>query len=69
MEKSTKLVHITVADNRCFFHVFGDKHQYYDLESMAQAHPELKEYCCADHIALEMEIIRQKEILGFTEKF
>lgn len=69
MGKLAKSVHIAVADDRCFFHVLGDKHQYYDLESVIRAHSELKEYCCANHIELEMELLRQKEILRFTEKF
>lgn len=69
MKGQKKMVHLAVADNRCFFHVLGDRRQYYDLESVTRAHPELEEYCCENHIELEMEMLRQKELLGFTEKF
>lgn len=69
MKRPAKIVHLAVAADRCFFHVLGDKHQYYDLESLTQAHPKLKEYCRANHIELEMEMLRQKELLGFTENF
>ena len=69
MNASAKLVHLTVENQRCFFHVLGDKRQYYDLTSLSQEHPELKEYCDLYHIELEMEMNRQKELLGFTEKY
>lgn len=69
MKVSAKLIHIAVEDERCFFHVLGDKRQYYDLESLTHEHPDLKEYCDLYNIDLEMEMHRQRELLGFTEKY
>ena len=69
MKKSAGVVHIAIADSRCFFHVLGDKNQYYDLESLIQAHPVLEEYCDKNRIRLEIDMLRQRELLGFSEKF
>lgn len=68
MNTSAKLIHVTVEKERCFFHVLGDKRQFYDLESLTKEHPELKEYCDLHHIELQIEMNRQKELLGFMEK-
>lgn len=61
---TNKKICISVAEDRCFFHVFGDKHKYFDLYSLQVAHPELNDYCKEKGLELERDLLRKNELIG-----
>ena len=40
-----KKITVSVAEDRCFFHVFGDSYKYFDLQYLQINHPDLRDYC------------------------
>jgi len=65
----SKKIHVSVADGTCFFHVLGDSVRYYDLDSLLLKHPELAEYVTENKFPLMEKLMKQRELMGITEKF
>lgn len=62
--ETNKKITIAVADNQSFFHVLGDNKRYYDLYSLSNSHPELKDYCLNHRYELESDLQKQNELIG-----
>ena len=60
---------VGTKDGRVFFHTLLDKKEYYDLDSIVYAHPELTDYIEKNRIDLNMSLLRQKENFDITEKY
>lgn len=57
----TQPVTVSIKDNVVHFHVFGDNKVYLDRTSVLLAHPEVTEYMKHNGLALERELLQQKE--------
>lgn len=55
---------ISTNESECFFHVLGDTKEYYDIDSLKTAHPELEMLILLNGLELERELRRCKELLG-----
>lgn len=69
VNETVEQIKVSVAEDRCFFHVLGDERRYFDLDNLEKHHPELKEYCQQNHAKLESELLKQKELMGFHDKY
>ena len=56
-----KKITVSVAEDRCFFHVFGDSYKYFDLQYLQINHPDLRDYCEKNKLELQREFLKQKE--------
>lgn len=53
-------------EGRCFFHVLGDYKEFYDIESMGNAHPEEKAFIELNRYELERILSRECELVEKT---
>jgi len=58
-----KKITVSVAEDRCFFHVFGDSYKYFDLQYLQINHPDLRDYCEKNKLELQREFFKQKELM------
>ena len=58
-----KKITVSVAEDRCFFHVFGDSYKYFDLQYLQINHPDLRDYCEKNKLELQREFLKQKELM------
>lgn len=58
-----KKITVSVAEDRCFFHVFGDSYKYFDLQYLQINHPDLRGYCEKNKLELQREFLKQKELM------
>lgn len=56
-------ISISISQDRCFYHVFGDNKKYYDLYSLQTKHPELTKYCVENKLQLQRKLLKLKELL------
>ena len=57
-----KKITVSVAEDRCFFHVFGDSYKYFDLQYLQINHPDLRDYC--EKNKLELQSVRRHIVVG-----
>lgn len=58
-----KKISVSIEEDRCFYHVLGDKRKYFDLYSLQARHPELSSYCKKNKLELQRDLLKQKELL------
>lgn len=58
-----KKITVSVAEDRCFFHVFGDSYKYFDLQYLQINHPDLRDYCEKNKLELQRDFLKQKELM------
>lgn len=65
----SRKIKVSIGDDRCFFHIYGDQVKYFDLDSLAIKHPDMKEYIELNRFELERSLQKQREQMNFTDKF
>lgn len=61
-------ISVSVENERCFFHVLGDNHKFYDLYSLQMKHSELNDYCKLHKLELQSELLKQNELLEDSDQ-
>jgi hypothetical protein len=60
---------ISTHNNKCFYHVLGDRVEFYDLESLVYSHPELSDLINLQKHSIEGEYFKKRERINFNDKF
>lgn len=62
MSKVSGNINVCVNQEGCFYHVLGDDIEFYDLESLVRAHPELDEIVRHKKYDLTREFYQKQEL-------